>query len=132
MPDINSFEEARAQLDATPEKNGGDWRLLLAVKGDRIIGDERNVVLALRHAPELAGLVRFNDFALRLEFSRAPPWRGASDGDVWRDDDDTALMTWLQHHDIPVRASGIVSNTVALVAQDQPHHPVRAYLETLK
>jgi putative DNA primase/helicase len=120
----------RPNVYAVPD--APDWRKLLALKGDRIIGDERNIVLALRHAPELIGLVRFNEFALRLEFTRSPPWRVAAADEVWREDDDTALLTWLQQHDIPVRARGSVSDAVALVAHDCPYHPVRDYLEALE
>lgn len=108
-----------------------DWRKLLAARGDRIIGDERNIVLALRHAPELAGLVSFNEFALRLELTRSPPWRIASATETWCESDDTALLTWLQANDVPVRARGSVSDAVALVARDYSRHPVRDYLEGL-
>lgn len=126
---MSAGSRAKDAAVARLDKLRSDWRKLLAVKGDHIIGDERNVVLALRHAPELAGLIRFNEFALRLEFTRSPPWRIVSAGEVWTDEDDTALITWLQQHDIPVRGRGTVADSAALVAHDLPYHPVRDYLE---
>jgi putative DNA primase/helicase len=115
-----------------PEKSA--WRSLLATrdaKGERPLGDERNLILALRNAPALTNLLRFNEFALRAELTRSPPWRQAAPGEAWRDDDDTALLAWLQHEDIPAR-SAAVAGSVALVAKDCLFHPVRAYLEGLK
>ena len=45
--------------------------------GDGYAGDELNVSLALRNAPELRDLCRYNEFALQVEFSFPPPWRQA-------------------------------------------------------
>ena len=50
-----------------------DWRSELEKSGTGFVGDERNVLLALRAAPELYELVRFNEFSLRVEFTRSPP-----------------------------------------------------------
>ena len=38
-----------------------DWRDSLRKRGDRFLGDEANVISALRSAPDLAGLVRTID-----------------------------------------------------------------------
>ena len=38
-------------------RHDDSWLGKLATRGDRYVGDERNVILAFRHAPELAGLV---------------------------------------------------------------------------
>lgn len=111
--------------------DGLDWRAALARRNDRIIGDERNITLALRLAPELSGLVAFNEFALRTEFTRPPPWRSAATGEAWTDDDDTALQVWLQERDIDVRQRHVVADAVHLVSKDKVVHPPRAYLEAL-
>ena len=67
----------------------------LAKKATQVVGNERNVILALRTAPELRGLVQYDEFALAVEFTRAAPWRQTKPGDPWTDDDDTALMAYL-------------------------------------
>jgi predicted P-loop ATPase len=110
-----------------------DWQSGLVKKGHKstIVGDERNVLRALRTAPELRGLVRHDEFALRNEFAKAPPWRDAEPGDAWTDDDDTALMAWLQDRGIAVRGKSLVADCVALVAKESRVHPVREYLDAL-
>jgi putative DNA primase/helicase len=92
---------------------GHDWRSALARHNGRIVGDERNVLLAMRIAPELKGMVRFDEFALRVEFAAAPPWRKAEPGSAWIDEDDTALQAWLQDRDSSI-------------------HPVRMFLDFLQ
>lgn len=107
------------------------WKARLAKRGDGYAGDERNVLLALRHAPELVGLLRYNAFSLNVEFTRSPPWRHAEAGSPWMETDDTALQTWLQAQGIAVRGRSTVADTVILAAQDSTYHPVRQYLEAL-
>lgn len=109
-----------------------DWRSGLARRGNRILGDERNMLLTLRLAPELRGLVRFNEFALRVELTRPPPWRDAQTGDPWTDDDDLSMQAWAQEREIEVRQRGIVADSVAAVAKDITFHPVRDYFNQLE
>src|SRR5690606_2427714 len=118
--------DLQARIDA-------DWQSALTKKGHQatIVGDERNVLQALRTAPELRGLVRYDEFSLQVEFTRAPPWREAEPGARWTDDDDTALSAWLQEQGIAVRGRNVVADCVAVVAKDQCVHPVREYLESL-
>jgi putative DNA primase/helicase len=88
------------------------------------------VLAALRGAPELRGLVRFNEFSLSVEYTRAPPWRQCSPGDIWQESDDTALQVWLQDQDINVRGRAVVADTVVLAGKDTAFHPVREYLQS--
>src|SRR5437868_15196374 len=82
----NKARAAISRLDA----RSSDWRGGLGRNGKNIIGDERNVIASLRLAPELVGCVRFNEFGLRVELSRPPPWREVATGedDAWTDEDD--------------------------------------------
>jgi predicted P-loop ATPase len=109
-----------------------DWRRTLQRRGDRIVGNELNVLAALRTAPDLVGLVRYNEFAIRAEFTRKPPWREAREGDAWTDADDLDLQAWLQRHEIDLRSRSVVADAVERVARDRPWHPVRAYLDSLE
>lgn len=128
-------KEQRAQAPAAAKGNGQerptDWRNLLAKRNDRIIGDERNVGLALTFAPELCDLLRFNEFSLRVELGAVPPWRDASIGSPWTDDDDYALEVWLQERGVEVRQRGVVESSVAFAAKGHTVHPVREYLAGL-
>ncbi|MGB9331501.1 MAG: virulence-associated E family protein [Steroidobacteraceae bacterium] len=120
----------KGELPAAPGPTPGNWHDALARRGDGYVGDERNVLIALRHAPELLRLVRFDEFSLRAELTRAPPWRTAAASDPWTDADDTALKAWLQDQGVQVRQS--VADCIALVAKDASYHPVREYLGGLE
>ena len=83
---------------------------------------------ALRSAPELASLVRFNEFGSRIELASSPPWRTARAGEPWTDADDVDLQAWLQVRGLEVKARSTIADCVSRVAQDSRHHPVRDYL----
>jgi predicted P-loop ATPase len=108
-----------------------EWLGLLRKRGDRILGDEANVLHALRAAPELAGLVQFNEFAARVEFSHSPPWRQVQPGSEWTDADDVDLQAWLQIRGLEVNARGTIADCVSRVSRDSPTHPVRHHLAGL-
>jgi len=93
--------------------------------------DEANVDIALRNAPAIAGLVRYNAFSNRLEITRSPPWREVSPGSQWSDRDDTALMQWMQREGIQIRSAPSISRCVEAVAKDAEFHPVHDYLKAL-
>jgi putative DNA primase/helicase len=126
---ILRFHSKRANRDGQPRAT--DWRSSLRESGGRYVGDELGVITALRLAPELQQLVRFNEFSLRVEFWRAPDWRDASVGDPWTDDDDLALQVYLQRLKIDVRQRGIVADTIAAIARESAYHPVREFLSAV-
>ncbi|MCL4780335.1 MAG: P-loop ATPase, partial [Gammaproteobacteria bacterium] len=108
------------------------WKIGLRPGAKGFIGDEFNAIHALRNAPELAGLIRYNEFALAVEFTRSPPWRDCPAGTTWTETDDTALQVWMQGEHINVRGRATVADSVALVATDASYHPVRDYLDGLQ
>ena len=138
-----AFEKRRQEYQGSAEQRRDDERLqrererkiewtgLLRKRGETILGDEANVLQALRSAPELAGLVRFNEFAQRTEFAHAPPWRHAEPGTEWTDADDVDLQAWLQVRKVDVRGRSTIADCVARVARDNPVHPVRTWLSSL-
>ena len=131
------FEAARRLgllPDPAPERKPDiDWTNgLITNSHNKPLGDEANIMHALRHAPELEGIVRFNEFANRLEIARAVPWRNARAGERWTDDDDLNVMTWLQRRGMSVRGKNSVADCVAGVARECPFHPVVSYLDGLE
>lgn len=108
-----------------------DWRVALEKRSGRPIGDVRNVMTALRMAPELRGLVHFNEFSQRVEIARNPPWRTAETGSAWHDRDDTAFTEWLNAHDLPIGKGGMVADCMELAARENLVHPVREYFDAL-
>ena len=85
---------------------------------------------ALRSAPELAGLVRFNEFSQDVELVRTAPWGTRAEA-IWGDDDDAQCQAWLQTRGVDVRVRGVVADCVVVVAKERTVHPVRDYLAAL-
>lgn len=89
-----------------------------------------NVFLVLKHHPELAGLVGFDEFAHRVLKLRATPW--GSEAGEWSTDDDYSLGYWLATQlRLRVRAEATLVAGVAMAASDNKFHPVREYLDSL-
>jgi predicted P-loop ATPase len=128
---VHSLKASVAYLDGLPEKKADDWRCALAPSGTEYAGDERNILIALRTAPELAGLVQFNEFSLETELTRQAPWHSGT-VTCWSESDDTQLTAWLQAAGIKVRSRGAVADCVAVVARERAYHPVRNYLQALQ
>lgn len=89
-----------------------------------------NAAVALRWAPELAGLVLLDEFAGRVEVARETPW-GARAGAAWSDRDTLALADWLQSNG-PEIAPPTAEQAVELVAHENRRHPVRDWLDGLE
>ena len=102
--------------------------LMLNKHGDPL-GNLRNVLHALRHAPEWEAVLTYDEFAGRVITRRPPPW-GDRTKEQWADDDDTRACVWLQDHGVPVTV-GVVGRGVQTVARENPVHPVRDYLNAL-
>lgn len=130
-------QEPVTQIDDHRARRGveghppAEWREMLARRGDRILGDERNVLLALQLAPELRDVLRFDEFRQVIQFGRVPPWRQVHLGDRWTDDDDLHLQAWLQRQGIDVRQRGVVADAVSVASKGWIVHPVREYLRSL-
>lgn len=123
-----------AQLHADEARERMDWRkhLRRTSSGRELLGDVHNIRLAFEHAPELAGLLRYNELARRVELTRAPPWRTLSSGASWRDDDDIDLVSWLQQWNVPARGDATISRIVHAEANRSCVHPVRDWLGSLE
>lgn len=129
---LEAMQKRGKKPKAPPREKPNDWRMLLAESSDGYLGDERNILIAMRTAPELKDLVRYNAMALDVEITRAPPWRKFEDGLKWTETDDTHCIAWLQSQQVKVRNRGAVADCVAVVAQEASYHPVRNYLSALK
>ncbi len=131
IPEIGRRLERLRQEDQRIGAQQHDWRAGMARRGDRYFGNEANVLTALEFAPELRGLLRFNEFAARVEFAGTPPWRKAAAGDRWTDGDDVHLAAWLQHLSIDARPA-VVGPAVEVAARKNLFHPVLEYLDTIE
>jgi predicted P-loop ATPase len=90
-----------------------------------------NAITALRHAPEWAGVLGFNEFSLGTVALKSAPWPGSRSGIEWTDQDDRLATDWLQRAGVCVSLE-VGGQAVQTVAKDRAFHPVRAYLDALK
>jgi predicted P-loop ATPase len=91
-----------------------------------------NAIIALRSAPEWAGVLGYNEFAHFTVLQRPPPWMepdAATPAD-WAPNDDILTTDWLHHQGIFI-SSDVTGQAVEAVARDHPFHPVRTYLKSL-
>jgi hypothetical protein len=86
------------------------WTDDLRVNSRGVVGNLRNALYALRHAPEWDGVLAYDDFAAKVVTKKPPPW-GDRNIDRWSDDDDTSAMVWFQEQNIPV-AVGVVGRAI--------------------
>jgi len=124
--------ESRPQQEAVPRI----WLSQLRTRKDgSIIPDEDNVMTALKLAPELRGLVQYNEFADLVELHRLPPWQTVSETSYpssWTDDDRVRLQAWFQAQGIEVTKPSTVQDAVVAYAKLSSYHPVRNYLNELR
>ena len=113
-----------------PLQQGGHWRLGLTLNSRGVpLGDLRNVLYALRHAPEWQGVLAYDAFAARVITQKPLPWEGRTI-EGWSDYHDTRACEWMQERGITA-AAGVVGRGIQTVARENRVHPVRDYLHAL-
>jgi predicted P-loop ATPase len=105
---------------------------LLRDKSGTWMANSANVVVALEYAPELSGIVRWDDFTCRMVLARQPPWEEDANQRAWSDADDTELLIWLQEQGLYVRGVQTVSDAVRMVARRHAFDSLKDYLDGLK
>lgn len=109
-----------------------EWWSRLLVNKNGFTNTVANAISALTHAPDLQGLVGFDEFAQRITVLRDTPWPSRPAPRPWTDADDTSLQEWLQHNGIPISAVSTVSQAVIVVATRNGYDPLKQYLESLE
>ena len=111
---------------------GSDWQeQLRRTDTGGLMPDLANAYLILKHSPEWAGVVSYNEFADRIEKLRVPPFPDAEAG-PWSDVDASKTLVWLQMNwGLRLRGSAQADEAIRMVAWDNRCHPVREYLERL-
>lgn len=79
----------------------------------------------------LLKLIRYNEFADNIEFTRRAPWHKLAQR-FWTDTDTIMLKYWLSHHKHFNAATMTFHEAVVAVSQDYSYHPVKEYLESLE
>jgi Virulence-associated protein E/Bifunctional DNA primase/polymerase, N-terminal len=108
-----------------------DWRkqLLVTDKG-KITAQLENVLLVLKNESVWSGVLSYNEFNLCAITQKPAPWSQSRASGVWNDFDDSMLAAWLQRYGVAVN-SRLAGEAAQTIAQLNPFHPVRDYLNSL-
>ncbi len=88
-----------------------------------------NVIHALKHAPQWAGVLAFDEFALNVVSKMPTPW--STSPEIWTDNHDRKTAEWLQHQSINVSVE-TAAHGIQAVALENRFHPLRDFLTALK
>lgn len=107
-----------------------DWKSKLKIteKGALAMTIE-NVVLILRHDPNLTGAVGLNEMDHNIVARRSLPWRQVKGTSQWTDADDAALRFYLERV-YSISSKDKIFDAVNVVAGENRFHPVREYLDS--
>ncbi len=128
--DLKEEAKKRGKLDTKSEPWKADLLKNTTGKAEPCV---ENAIVALRKAPDLKGLLRYNAFAHIIDLSVRPPWETENPWKVraWTDRDEILLAAWMQRAKINVSIT-TVADAVHVVARDNSYHPVKDYLISLK
>ena len=123
------------QKTSLPHENRSEpswFGLLLRNEYDMPHVHEENIALVLSNAPEWAGVIGYDEFAMRIMILQQPPWDDAAPlPRAWQDNDDTRTACWFQRQGLNVAVT-TTARAVSQVARAMSYHPVREYLDGLK
>lgn len=127
------LEQAKSEFGDDIEvldKKDSDWvTTLTTTKQGKVEETIDNMLIILRHDPNLKGIGARNLFNDRNEVKRKLPW--TRNGDFWTDIDDAGLRHYLEK----VYALGgrnKLIDALALIFEENAYHPVKDYLNSLK
>jgi len=107
---------------------GSRQALLQEAANGNLKGNEFNVGIALRHAPELVGAIALDVRRQALVATRNGVF--GPEGQ-WSSARTAALTAWLQETGIPTK-TGIVDNAISALSLESRIDPLKAYLNRLR
>jgi predicted P-loop ATPase len=123
------LEEAGVVFDKVEDSNA--WLSKLEVnKSGRILSTRDNILIILENDPNLKGKIAYNEFSHRPVILGDLPWDDATAGSLWEDNDDAALLHYLESI-YEVDSVGKAKDALSVIMKRHRHHPVREYLESL-
>jgi predicted P-loop ATPase len=112
----------------------GDWQrdIQRNEKGEAL-GNLANATTFLRNAPELVGMVSYDEMMRSVYLNhRVPEGRLQSIGGTQQDEDVSEIQEWIQRHGVVSIRREVVQQAVNLVARERSFHPLRDYLNGLQ
>lgn len=130
-PSDKEVIDFQKRYDASQSKK---WTNSLIMQGNRPAPQTVNAVIALKQAPQLQNLLKFDEFSQFIICCKAPPWAKPNKEfkeKNWTDTDTRNLQVWMQNKNIMVGPNQ-VNDAVDLVAMEKSFHPIKIYLENLE
>jgi putative DNA primase/helicase len=113
------------------QRSSDNWTRDLKLKPNgSVIPILNNVILFLRHHPQLEGALAFDQFSTRVVIRKPLPWGRETLDAPWSDHHETALRAWFQRNDVHATL-GDIGRAVPVVAREHSFHPVREYFDAL-
>ncbi len=120
-----AIKEVRNKLHFKPTKNGY-----------KISSDIVNASIILTYDPRWKGVLKFDEFAQVLRFTRPPPFHPDDsikrDYDTWTDEDTTRLDLWLRRFYSIELDGGKIREAVYVVGRRDGINPLQSYLDSLE
>jgi predicted P-loop ATPase len=113
------------------------WDLKPGKLGEEYVPTLRNLLNFFKLVPDesnpnpLNRLVRFNEFANTIEFTKPAPWHLSKNMVKWNDADTDGLLAYLSAFKKYNCGAEMAFRAVNVYARQFPFHPVRAYLSSL-
>ncbi|MBS3973125.1 MAG: virulence protein [Erysipelotrichia bacterium] len=127
---ITSLENGRVKIKLYPLN---EWKTKLTLTRAKTIAPKiTNLMAIMLNDPLLKDLMTFNEFAQRIEFTKAPPWDNG--GSVALNDDDVMkLRIYIaeKYDDVEFSKDNLFSVIVKL-SSDAKYHPIKNMIESVK
>lgn len=133
-----SSKEKGKKTDAGGDKGSEDdselpWWLRMFINPNTglVQMSRKTVITCLRNAPDLVDCLGFNELSGEVTARNAWPWRSEPGPVV--DNDDLRLGDWISvKYKVPGAARAALTEAIHTVADSNPYHPVRDYLQGLQ
>ncbi|WP_194752395.1 virulence-associated E family protein [Staphylococcus chromogenes] len=131
----DDFEEIAAEHNIDPEKlkeSTMKWIDKVTVnKAGEVEATGPNIIKILENDVNLAGAIKFDEFANRIVIGKPVPWNKDGAGQNWTDADSGALRCYLE--DVyKVYHLKKTDDAILAVANNHKYHPVKEYLDPLE
>lgn len=124
--DAPDLDEVRKRLHFKMSKSGGS----------KIVSDIVNANIILTYDPRWKGVLRYDEFAQVLRFTRTPPWHpddvGKDKSEVWTDEDTTRLDLWFRRNWALELPGEKIRESVYVVGRRDGMNPLTDYLNALQ
>ena len=109
------------------------WHDLLQEERGAYVCNLANAATILRHAPEFAGMLGFDEMQRDLVVIRNPPGAKIDKATPrpFADLDVSTIQEWMQRNGVARMPREAVQQAVALVASEHSYHPIKDYLDGL-